>query len=217
MLAGGFSPVYPCHVPPAQMRTKPIGTGPFKFVSFKQNKSIKLERNSDYWKKGRPYLDGIEYTIIPNRSTSQLAFIAGKVDLTFTSDIAAPQLKDIKANAPWAICEMLPTNTQANLLVNRDKPPFDNADVRKAMVLSIDRSAFKEIIGQGTNREGGTMLPPPEGLWGMPPEFLATVAGYGADHEKQRAEGRTTHGKAGLQRLQSAEDQGLDAQYPDLS
>jgi peptide/nickel transport system substrate-binding protein len=34
------------------------------------------------------------------------------------------------------------------------------------------------------------MLPPPEGLWGMPAEFLATVAGYGADHEKQRAEGR---------------------------
>ena len=34
------------------------------------------------------------------------------------------------------------------------------------------------------------MLPPPEGLWGMPDEFLATVAGYGADIEKQRAEGR---------------------------
>ncbi len=99
-------------------------------------------------------------------------------------------LKDVKAQAPWAVCEMLPTNTQANLLVNRDKPPFDNPEIRKAMVLAIDRSSFTEIIGQGTNRQGGTMLPPPEGLWGMPPEFLATVAGYGADHEKQRAEGR---------------------------
>jgi peptide/nickel transport system substrate-binding protein len=197
MLAGGFSPVYPCHVPPAQMRTKPIGTGPFKFVSFKQNESIKLEKNPDYWKKGRPYLDGIEYTIIPNRATSLLTFIAGKIDLTFTSEIAAPALKDVKSQAPWAICEMLPTNTQANLLVNRDKPPFDNADIRKAMVLSIDRASFKEIIGQGTNREGGTMLPPPEGLWGMPPEFLATVAGYGADHEKQRAEGRKLMEKLG--------------------
>ena len=37
MLASGYSPVYPCHVPPAQMRTQPIGTGPFKFVEFKQN------------------------------------------------------------------------------------------------------------------------------------------------------------------------------------
>ena len=39
------------------MRTKPIGTGPFKFVEFKRNESIKLVRNPDYWKKGRPYLD----------------------------------------------------------------------------------------------------------------------------------------------------------------
>jgi peptide/nickel transport system substrate-binding protein len=190
MLAGGMSPVYPCHVPPAQMRTKPIGTGPFKFVELKQNESMKVVRNPDYWKPGRPYLDAIEFTIIANRATSLLAFAAGKFDLTFTADIGAPQLKDLKAQAPWAICEMLPTNTQANLLVNRDKPPFDDARVRKAMVLAIDRDSFNSIIGQGANRLGGTMLPPPEGRWGMPPDFLATVAGYGADHEKARAEGR---------------------------
>jgi peptide/nickel transport system substrate-binding protein len=197
MLAGGMSPVYPCHVPPAQMRTKPIGTGPFKFVEFRQNESIKLAKNPDYWKKGRPYLDAIEFKIIPNRATALLAFIANQYDLTFTADIAAPALKDLKAQASWAQCGYLPTNTQANLLVNRDRPPFDNADVRKAMVLAIDRSAFNEIIGQGTNRLGGSMLPPPEGLWGMPPEFLATVAGYGADHEKQRAEGRKIMEKLG--------------------
>ena len=51
--------------PPRDMRTHPIGTGPFKFVEFKQNECIKLTRNPDYWKKGRPYLDGIEFTIIP--------------------------------------------------------------------------------------------------------------------------------------------------------
>ncbi|MCA0304678.1 MAG: ABC transporter substrate-binding protein [Proteobacteria bacterium] len=190
MLAGAFSPIYPCHVPAAQMRTKPIGTGPFKFVEMKQNESIKLARNPDYWKPGRPYLDAIEFSIIPNRATSALAFTAGKFDMTFTAEIAAPALKDLKGQAPWAVCEMLPTNTQANLLVNRDKPPFDDARVRKAMVLAIDRDSFTHIIGQGTNRIGGTMLPPPEGRWGMPPEFLAQVAGYGADHEKARAEGR---------------------------
>ena len=64
LLASGQSPVYPCHVSPAQMRTHPIGTGPFKFVEFKPNEHIKVTRNPDYWKPGRPYLDGIEYTII---------------------------------------------------------------------------------------------------------------------------------------------------------
>jgi ABC-type transport system substrate-binding protein len=77
LLAAGVSPVYPCHVTPAQMRLHPVGTGRFKFVEFKPNESIKLVRNPDYWKKGRPYLDGIEYTIIPNRSTAILAFVTG--------------------------------------------------------------------------------------------------------------------------------------------
>ena len=79
LLASGYAPVYPCHVSPRDMRTHPIGTGPFKFVEFKPNERIVVARNPDYWKKGRPYLDGVEYTIIPNRSTAILSFIAGKI------------------------------------------------------------------------------------------------------------------------------------------
>ena len=65
-LASG-SPVYPCHIPPAQMRQHPVGTGPFKFVEFKPNELIKLTRNPDYWKPGRPYLDGIDLFIPPGQ------------------------------------------------------------------------------------------------------------------------------------------------------
>ena len=54
LLASGYTPVYPCHVSPGDMRTKPVGTGPFKFVEFKANESIKLARNPDYFKKGLP-------------------------------------------------------------------------------------------------------------------------------------------------------------------
>src|SRR6185436_18327990 len=57
LLASGYSPVYSCHIPTAQMRTKPVGTGPFKLVEFKQKEIIKLARNPDYFKKGKPYLD----------------------------------------------------------------------------------------------------------------------------------------------------------------
>ena len=60
LLASGWSPVYPCHVAARDMRTRPIGTGPFKFVEFKPNEVIRVTRNPDYWKQGRPYLDGIE-------------------------------------------------------------------------------------------------------------------------------------------------------------
>jgi peptide/nickel transport system substrate-binding protein len=54
LLASGWSPVYPCHVPPRDMRTHPIGTGPFKFVEFKPNEVVRTARNPDYWKPGGP-------------------------------------------------------------------------------------------------------------------------------------------------------------------
>src|SRR6266550_1227964 len=141
LIASGYTPVYPCHVPPAQMRQRPIGTGPFKFVEFKPNESIKVAKNPDYWKPGRPYLDGIDYTIIPNRSTAILAFVAGKYDLTFGGTLTIPLTKDLQSQVPEAICEMNALGLYRSLIVNREKPPFDNADLRRAMALSIDRKS----------------------------------------------------------------------------
>src|SRR5438552_10855530 len=126
LLASGFSPVYPCHVTPAQMRLNPVGTGPFKIVEYKPNEHIKLVRNPDYWKPGRPYLDGIEYRIVPNRSTAILGFVAGQFDVTWPYSVSVPLLKDVRNQAPQALCELRTTNGTTNLLVNRDAPPFDN-------------------------------------------------------------------------------------------
>jgi peptide/nickel transport system substrate-binding protein len=190
MLAAGYSPVYSCHVSGREMRSKPIGTGPFKVVDFKRNEAIKLVRNPDYWKKGRPYLDVIDWKIVPNRSTRLLGFGAGEFDMTFDSDVTFPLLKDIKAQKPDAICEARPTNVSSNLLVNRDAPPFDNPQIRKAMVLALDMQAFNDILAQGNNQDGATMLPPPSGFWGMPKEMLATLPGHSPDIEKSKAEAR---------------------------
>ena len=65
-----------------------------------------MTRSQDYWKAGRPYLDGIEYTIIKNLSTAILAFVAGKFDMTFPYSIAQPLLHDLQKQLPQASCEM---------------------------------------------------------------------------------------------------------------
>jgi len=197
LLASGFSPVYPCHVPPAQMRQHPIGTGPFKFVEYRPNESVKLVKNPDYWKPGLPYLDGIDWTVVTNRSTAILGFIAGQFDMTFTAEITVPLVKQIKEQAPKAICEIVPNNNSNNLLINRDKPPFDNADIRRALMLALDRKAFINILGEGQGDVGGAMQPPPEGLWGLPADKMADLPGYGPDIEKNRAEGRALMEKLG--------------------
>ena len=79
LLASAFSPVYPCHVPQQVMRTKPVGTGPFRFVEFKRGESMRLVRNPDYFKKDRPYLDEIAVRTIDSRATRMLAFSTGEL------------------------------------------------------------------------------------------------------------------------------------------
>jgi len=159
LLAAGVAVIYPCHVKPSEMRTHPIGTGPFKFVEFKPNESIKVTRNPDYWKPDRPYLDGIEYTIIRDPETSTLAFIAGKFDMTFPYQLTIPLLKNIQSQKPDAVCELTPAGgVNRHMLINRDRPPLDNLDLRLAMALSIDRQAFVDIITEGHGDIGGAHL-----------------------------------------------------------
>jgi peptide/nickel transport system substrate-binding protein len=188
LLASGWSPIYPCHVAPRDMRTRPIGTGPFKFVEFKPNELIRVTKNPGYWKQGLPHLDGIEYTIIPNLGARILGFVSDKFDTV--TGVTVPLLKDVKSQAPQAVCEVAPTNVPRTLLVNPAAPPFDNRELRRAMALSLDRKAFIDIITEGLGDIGGVMLPPPEGGWGMPSDMLKTFPGYDPDVAKNRAEAR---------------------------
>lgn len=190
LLASGYTPIYPCHVPSADMRRKPVGTGPFKLADFKMNESIRLIRNTDYWKPGRPYLDAIEYTIIADRSTRMLSFASGKFDMTFPTDLTVPLWKNMKKDAPHVKCTMRDTGVSTNLIVNRDLPPFDDANIRRALALTLDRQAFVDILSEGESAIGGAMLPPPSGVWGMPAEMVKGLIGYDnvpANREQARA------------------------------
>jgi peptide/nickel transport system substrate-binding protein len=186
-LASGLSPVYPCHVHPSEMRQHPIGTGPFKFVEFKPNQSIKLVGNPNYWKPVKPYLDGVDYTIIPNRSTAMLAFSAGQFDLTFPYEITIAMLKELRSQMPQAVCEITPMNVAPNLAITRSSP-FDKLELRRAIAMSLDRKAFIDILGDGQGDIGTALLPAPEGQWAMPKEMMEKLPGYDPDVKKSRSE-----------------------------
>jgi peptide/nickel transport system substrate-binding protein len=173
LLASGMSPVYPCHISPAQMRQHPIGTGPFKFAEFRPNEFIKVVKNPEYWKPNLPYLDAIEYTILRNRSTAILAFVAGKYELTFAGTLTIPLTRDLQRQRPDAVCELPPGSVNTNLIINREKPPLDNPELRRAM------------------------QPPPGGQWGMPLDMLEKLPGYGPDVAANREEAREIMQKLG--------------------
>jgi peptide/nickel transport system substrate-binding protein len=167
------------------------------FVEFKANESIKLTKNPDYFKKGLPHLDGIEFTIIPNRSTAILGFVSGKFDMTFPTEVSIPLLKDVKSQDPKAVCVVEPNNVSTNIIINSTAPPFDNLDIRRALALALDRKAFNSILFEGSGRLGGAMQAKPEGEWGMPQEILSTLMGYGPDTEKNLADAQVIMQKLG--------------------
>jgi peptide/nickel transport system substrate-binding protein len=150
---------------------------------------MKVARNSDYWKPGRPYLDGIEYTIIPNRSTAVLSFIAGKFDMTFPYEVTLPLMRDIKSQMPEAVCDFASENVAANIVMNY-APPFDNVEIRKAVVMAMDRQAYIDILAEGQAQTGGAMMPAPDGAWGLPADKVRDLPGFDPDIAKSRAAAR---------------------------
>jgi peptide/nickel transport system substrate-binding protein len=83
------------------------------------------------------------------------------------------------------------------LIINRDKAPFNNPELRRAMSLTLDRKAFIDIVSQGEGEIGGVLQVPPGGLWGLLPDQLKQLPGYDPDIGKNRAQARQLMEKLG--------------------
>jgi len=112
--------------------------------------------------------------------------------------MAMPVLKDIKSQAPQVECDIVMDNNSRDLIINRGVPPFDKVELRRAVALSLDHQAFIEIMAEGQGALGGTVMPPPDGIWGMPPEVMHTLPDYGPDIGKNRGEARDIMQKLGF-------------------
>ena len=102
-----------------------------------------------------------------------------------------PLTRDLQKQRPDAVCELPPGSVSANFIMNREKPPFDSPELRRAMSLALDRQAFIDILTDGQGSRAAAMQPPPGGQWGMPRDMLDKLPGYelgvAANREKARA------------------------------
>ncbi|HET7341841.1 MAG TPA: ABC transporter substrate-binding protein [Methylomirabilota bacterium] len=196
MLASGYSPVYPAHVPLAEFKNHCIGTGPFKLKEFKPGELVEYVRNPDYFVKGRPYLDGIKFVVIRDRSTQIAALQSGQLDVA-GSGWNKTNAENAKAGAPKLTVVEADSNVNDNVLVNFKKAPFTDARVRRAINLALDRKAYLVGPRQGGATFGGAMLPKPAGVWGLPLAEVSQLPGMG-DPVKQKAEARKLLAEAGF-------------------
>jgi peptide/nickel transport system substrate-binding protein len=195
-LANGYTPVYPGHLDPQQMRTQPVGTGPFKLKEAKPDEQLVLEKNPDYFVKDRPYLDGIVFTVIRERASRVAAMQANQLDIFFPGEGNLQMRDQLKTGAPQVVFHQVAQGVTDNILLNVEKPPFNNPKLRLAVNLALDRAAMIKSIHQGAALQGGANIPPPYGKWGLVEKDLVKMPGYG-DPAKNKAEAKRLLAEAG--------------------
>jgi ABC-type transport system substrate-binding protein len=125
----------------------PAGTGPFRFVSWQQNRQIVLERNPDYYKSGLPYLDRLEYKVMKEGVTREAALRAGEVD--FVNWLPRVSVKRLAKKADIKVLSG-PEASHLYTHFNIARKPFDDKRVRQALMgYGIDRVAIAKAATLG--------------------------------------------------------------------
>jgi peptide/nickel transport system substrate-binding protein len=164
----------------------PVGVGPYRLKEWQTGNKIVLERNPDYeWgpgymHRGPYYIQEIEYRNIPEESTVLAGLEAGEVDI---ATIKAKDVSRLRASGRLQIFEGMRMGVPVSLVMNLEKPPFDDLRVRKALNLAVDRETLANIVLQGTAvPEYGPMARPMIGYWSGVEEI-----GYGYDVAQAKA------------------------------
>lgn len=131
--------------------TNMIGTGPFKLKRFDPNTGeVSVVRNENYWRKGFPYLDGIDFKIQGESSQRINGLQAGEFDVTHFGWANLDTVKGF--GGVEVITEPEGRQEVAHGLTNVTRPPFDDPDARKAIVMALDRQALNQIANRGKGR-----------------------------------------------------------------
>ena len=138
------------------LQKQPVGTGPFKFREWQPNGFIALARHDGYWKKGAPKLDGVKFNIVPESATRQVGLSSGQYALLPNIDAAtALQLKGRPGVKLAETLELAYTLVGLNV----SKPPFDNAKVREAVNVALNRNEIIAAALFGAGVPGGPLSP----------------------------------------------------------
>jgi peptide/nickel transport system substrate-binding protein len=135
---------------------KPIGTGPFKFVSWNPNQKFVAERNEDYWQiapdgEPYPYADSIEFRPITDVQVRNQALESGDINIMHTSDgeTIGGKLKDLRDDGKLNMMVSEDAAEVSFIQMNQTAPPFDDIRMRKAIAMSADRNQINDIINDG--------------------------------------------------------------------
>jgi peptide/nickel transport system substrate-binding protein len=185
LFASGHNMIIPKHIvepdPVNALKTRVIGTGPFRLKEPPTTSLWKYERNPDYFKKDLPYLDEIEIHLITDPQAMVAALLSKRI---YWSDVFphANMDRDLATSTvqqnPNLIHSANPGLVVSHLTLQSEKPPLDDLRVRQALSEAVRRDAISELGNQAGAVGTGVY---PLGPWAMPREMRAQLIGYGPD------------------------------------
>ena len=132
--------------PLAELDTRANGTGPFRLESFDGARMLRLVRNPHYYKPGKPYLDAVELHLFPDLAAEVANFLSGAMDVML--EVQQADFRRIAA-APNVNAQRVPSGRYLNVVMRQDQPPFNEARVRHALAMAIDRQALVDLVLDG--------------------------------------------------------------------
>src|SRR5256885_13812759 len=189
LFANGWNVIIPKHIvepdPVNALKTRVIGTGPFRLKEPPTTSLWKYERNPEYFQKDRPFLEALEIHLITDPQSLVAAILSQRV---FWSDVFPhPNMDRDRSQAtvqqnPQLVRSSNPVLVVEHLTLQTEKPPFDDVRVRQAISEALQREAFSTLGTQSGAVGTGTY---PLGPWGMPKEMRNRLIGYGPDMAKR--------------------------------
>ncbi|WNF38182.1 ABC transporter substrate-binding protein [Bacillaceae bacterium IKA-2] len=141
----------------SKINENPVGTGPFKFVSWAKDDSIILDKNENYWQEGLPKLDRVIFQVIPDNSARLTALRSGEIDIM--DGLSPDDIATVESDAAYQLFERS-TNNVGYLGFHTEKEPFDNVLVRRAINHAVNKEALIGALYGGLAQSAKNAVPP---------------------------------------------------------
>jgi len=210
-LSSEYMKMYPKHATPslsadeANQPGKLLGSGAWKLKKFEPQVSIEYERNQDFFKEGRPFFDGMVFTVIRDYNRRLAALQVGQVFTTGGPNIGSYGNEDAlllqRESGGKLRAVYIEDAVETFLILHANKPPFDDPRVRKAVFLALNRNEISDIVRcreTGCFGSPGTFFPRKGGFDIEPAHTLSTVPGWRVPKAPDIADAKLLMAEAGL-------------------
>jgi peptide/nickel transport system substrate-binding protein len=137
---------------PANLR--PVGTGPFKLAEWSRGSTIRLVRNESYWEQGKPYLDALVYTIVPQAPNRSTGLETGEIDFVVDFYLSKADAPRLSSNAKLQSKRGQGSPNIYFLSMNSSNPALAKPEARQALAFAINRETIVQQAAGGFARAG---------------------------------------------------------------